>query len=286
MSKTNVIGKKLFEQLMARNYDHGGDLVEITGAQGTSKTSCLLTFCSFTMEKFPNEKNFFREQVEAPLQIFKLGEKYFDKIDFFIKESSNAVFRNRNKRLKEVDLPHQTFKTYDELYDDLSIRGHVSVPIFNDNYEWMDFIHYLRGVGEWVSVYVDEMGDVAPASQPNPLGNRIGSFAQDMGAIRRCMMKLFYNTQSAPDIDYRVRNKVMSNIFFRGAKVSPQKHKVKQQAINTLQVNPILGNEAWIEKQGDFGKIRFTQIFKPHPRAHFEVYVPESTTQKTQTTNP
>jgi len=57
-SNPERLGKKLWERLVERNIDHGGVLGEITGAQGTSKTSALLFLADFIMAKRPREKIF------------------------------------------------------------------------------------------------------------------------------------------------------------------------------------------------------------------------------------
>lgn len=265
-SKPEVEGDRLMRRVLTRNPDHGGILSEITGAQGTSKTAALFSFAKYTFKRYPNEKIFFREQTEAPLQCYKLGEGNFE---FFVKESSNITFHDRKKRLKKVDVPFRTFTTYEELYD-MAQGGIVSIPFFDTVHEWMDFIHYLRSAGEWTTILIDEMADICPYGSSGDLYKRIKSFANDMGAVRRCMMNLFYNTQSAADIDWRIRKKVMLSIYFRGATAN-KGSRVKQNAIDALEVNHTLGNEAWLDMGGEFGKVRFATIFKPDSKHQIEV---------------
>jgi len=172
-SKPEVEGDKLMRRVLHRDPDHGGILAEITGAQGTSKTASLFSLAKYTLKKYPKEKIFFREQTEAPLQCYKLGEGNFK---FFTKDTANITFHDRQKRLKKIDIPHQTFSTYDELYE-IAEQGKVNIPFFDDAHEWMDFIHHLRGVGEWTTILIDEMADICPYGSSGNLYSRVKSFA-------------------------------------------------------------------------------------------------------------
>jgi hypothetical protein len=266
-SKPEIIGEQILKRVLSRNKDYGGILVEITGAQGTSKTSTLLSFISTTIRSHPNEKIFFREQVDAPLQIFKLGKEQYQ---FFVKKSSNIVFRNRDKQLQIIDLHPIYFSTYKELYNK-SQPGKVSVVFFDSNAEWMEFITFLRSVGEWVNVFIDEIADICPAVNRGALFKQIVDFAGVMGAVRRCMMNVFYNTQTAQDIDWKIRKKVMLKILLPGA-IADRDTRVTQKAIDNLVRDPVHGNEAYLDAGGEFGKVRFTDIFKPISGYHIEAH--------------
>jgi len=266
-STPEIMGKKIMDRTIDRNQDYGGILGELTGAQGTGKTGVLLSFTNNTMNSNPTEKIFWREQMDAPLQTFKLG---LDNICFFVKSGSDVVFRDRNQRLKEIEMNPVYFRDYDELYD-LAPAGKASVVFFDDDYEWMKFIHYLRGVGEWVNLFIDEMADIAPAVCKGDLYQRIMKFSNDMGAVRRCMMNCLYNTQTASDVHWTVRKKVMLKVFLPGA-ISDKTTRVSQKAIDNLDRNPYLGNEAYLDLGGEFGIVRFANIWKPNPKYHIEAH--------------
>jgi len=271
---TKTQGQKLWHRLVERNIDHGGILGEVTGAMGTSKTGCLLFLADFIMQNRPFERIFFREQVNAPLQVFKIGEA--SKYTFFVKNDAEIAFRDRNKKLEIIEeFPYETFDTYEELWEK-SKPGNVSVVFFKTDAEWMDFIDWLRNAGEWVNVLVDEMADIVPNGAGGTTYKRIEKFANTMGAVRRCMMNVMYNTQSIADVHWKVRHKAMFHVYFRGAK--PDKRggsSIKQKAINSLDVNEKKGNEAWIEMFGVYGKLRFSQIYRPNPDYHIEAYRPD-----------
>lgn len=269
VSKTEIEGRKIIDRTLGRDQDHGGVLAEITGAQGTSKTSTLLAFTNFTQIRHPEEKIFWREQTRAPLQIFKLG---VGKYEFLVKKGSEVVFRDRNNKLQIVDdredLPIRYFDTYEDAYN-MATPGKASVVFFHDHYEWMDFIDYLREAGEWLNVFLDEMADIAPADCSGDLYGRIRDFSGTMGSVRRCMMNVFYNTQTVADVNWRIRKKVMLKVFLPGAKAD-RRSRITQRAIDALDRNPVLGNEAYLDYGGEFGKIRFTDIYKPDHSRHIE----------------
>ena len=279
-SKVEIEGERILKRMLKRDTDHGGIFSEVTGAQGSSKTSILLSFTKSTMLNHPNEKIFWSENYRSPLQIFKLGKGNYQ---FYVKEGSNVIFRDRNRKLKEVSLGEEYFRTYDELYD-MAKPGQASVVFFGDRLEWMDFIEYLSGAGEWVNIYIDEMGDVCPSMTANPTWARIGRFVETAKSIRRCMMNVHCNTQSVVDVDFRVRGKIMVKVYLPGAR-KDKTSRITQRAIDNLQLNPIHGNEAWVEFSGKFGRVRFTDIFKPNKKYHYEAYaIPPKVIPKSLTT--
>lgn len=268
VSKTEIEGKNIIDRALSRNLDYGGILCEITASQGMGKTSTLLSLTEHTIMRHPTEKIFWREQYNAPLQIFKLGK---DKYHFMVKKGSNVIFRDRNKKLAHVEVYPTYFKTYEELYEKAK-PSIANVVFFGNALKWMDFVTYLREAGEWVNIFVDEMADVCPSTNSGRLYKKMNEFSGTMGAVRRCMMNLFYNTQTVADIDWRIRKKVMMHIYMPGA-IADKRSRVKQRAIDNLQRSVEIGNEAYVDTGGVFGKVRFGDIFKPIPGIQLEAHV-------------
>jgi len=268
VTKTGVEGKRIVDRALGRNLDYGGILCEITAAQGMGKTSTLLSLTKHTIMRHPEEKIFWREQYNAPLQIFKLGP---DKYQFMVREGSNVVFRDRNKKLAHVDVNPVYFKSYKDLYE-LAKPGVANVVFFGKSIFWMDFITELREAGEWVNIFIDEMADVCPSTNSGALYQKMNDFSGTMGAVRRCMMNLFYNTQTVADIDWRIRKKVMMHIFMPGA-IKDKRSRVTQRAIDNLDRSVTIGNEAYVDSGGVFGKVRFGDIFKPIHGLQIEAHV-------------
>jgi len=269
VSKPEIYGEQLIGRITGRNPDYGGILAQITGAQGTAKTSTLLSFTKNTIKANPHEKIFWREQTNAPIQIFKLG---LENINFMIPKNGRVVFRDRDHKLEHVQIdPITEFTTLSEIYD-LAEPGKANVIFFESVYTWMDFIEELREVGEWVNIFIDEMADIAPAVSSGKLHKKIRDFSGTMGAVRRCMMNVFYNTQTAQDIDWRVRKKIMMRVFLPGS-IAEKNCRVTQKAIDNLLRDPVNGNEAYIDMGGEFGITKFADIFKPIPGYHIEAHI-------------
>jgi len=271
VSRAEIEGSRILNRIHSRDKDHGGVLSEITGAMGGSKTSVLLSFTKHTQLNHPEEKIFWSENYDAPLQIFKMNS---DKYQLYVQEGSGVVFRDRDKRLAVVDLGQKYFKDYDELWE-MAEPGIANVVFFGDRHKWMDFVKYLSGIGHWVNVFIDELGDISPSQTGGPLWKQIEDFAKTMKGVRRCMMNVHTDTQSVVDVDYRVRSKIMMKIYLPGARAD-KASRVSQRAIDNLVRDPINGNEAFIEYSGIFGKIKFCDIFKPVPGFHYEAHVDES----------
>ena len=83
------------------------------------------------------------------------------------------------------------------------------------------------------------------------------------------MLNLHCNSQSLPDIDHRVRSKIMVRVFLPGARAGKDS-RITQPAIDNLDEDPKHGNEAYLSFGGKFGKIRFKDIYKPIPGMQWE----------------
>lgn len=268
VSRPEIEGSNILKRIHSRDKDHGGVFSEVTGAMGGSKTATLLSFTDHTMLNHPEEKIFWSENYDSPLQIFKLGE---GKYQLYVKEGSGVVFRNRDKRLEVTRLGERYFKDYDDLWE-ITEPGIANVILFGDRHEWMNFMKYLSGIGSWVNIFIDEIGDISPSQTGGTLWKEIEEFAKTMKNVRRCMMNVHVNTQSVVDVDYRIRSKVMMKIYLPGAR-KDKNSRITQRAIDNLTRDSINGNEAFIEYSGTFGKVRFSDIFRPINGYHYEAHV-------------
>ena len=243
VSKTEIEGQKLFGQLLGQKYDAGGAFGYITGGMGSGKTSAMFSLLDYTRKHYPNQKIFLSETFDAPLQCFKLG---VDNCRFLVKEDSNVIFRDRLTHLSKVEfLPITYFTDFDDLWKK-SRYDRVNVVFFGNRIEWNKFIAYLRHVGEWVHIFIDEIGEIVPAGTSGDDWKAIGQFANLAIHFRKCMMKVIANTQSVRDLDYRVKDKFMYVIFLPGALEDKKHSRVVQSAIDNLDGNENDGNTAYI----------------------------------------
>jgi len=296
VSRLEVEGDKLSRRLLSQIDDSGGAFGYITGAMGGGKTSGLLFFLQYTMKYHPDQFIFLSETYDSPLQVFKIGENI---AHFMVMEHSNVIFRDRNRHLKEVDLNPTYFKArevqykkrnpdtnevetriryipdFEDLYRKAKTKR-INIPFFGSRLYWMDFIAFLRHTGEWNHIFVDEIGEVIPTNTGGLLHRKIGEFANFSKDIRKCKLKVFSNTQSVRDVDWRIRDKFMYRIFLPGALADPKHSRVAQRAIDNLQGDEIEGNNAYIDSRGKFGLITFTNIFKPNPNISIEAHIKTS----------
>ena len=268
LSKSEINAERILKRIHIHDLDSGGVFTEITGSQGSGKTSVLLSFMDYRIRNYPNEKIFFSNCYNAPLQFIKIGE---NKFNIMVKQNSGVTFHDRTNRLKEIKPRITYFKDYNDLYNKAE-PGKCNAVFFGDRLEWIGFIHFLRSVGEWTHIFIDEVSEIAPAFSSGKLWKTIKDFAIDLKEARKCMLNVHTNTQSVSDIDHRVRTKVMVKIYLPGAR-SDNISRITQVAIDNLNEDPKRGNEAFLEYSGKFGKTIFKDIYKPNPKMLWEARI-------------
>ncbi len=265
-SKPEILGGKILERIHIHNFDSGGIFTLTTGSQGSAKTSVLLAFTDYDINFHPNEKIFWSECYEAPLQIFKLDK---EKYKFFVQEDVPLTFRDRKQKLKHIKMPITKFHDFDDLYNKAK-PGVANVVFFGDRLLWMPFIMYLRSIGEWCNIYIDEFAEICPSYESGDTWKTIGKFSNKiLKDIRKCMLNLHTNTQALQNIDDRAVKQTMIQIYLPGS--IPSKHsRVTQGAIDNLIRSPTKGNQAYLDARGEFGITTFTDIYKPLPERQID----------------
>jgi len=262
---------EIMDRIQVQNPDMGGIFLEATGMQGVAKTAVILTFAEDTIKNHPDQKLFWRNPFFAPFQFTKLNA---DMWEIMIEENSKVTFHDRGNRLKEINLNYRTFKDLDDLYEKAK-PGILTAVFFENEIRWYDFIRFLRGVGEWCHIFLDEYGELFPANPSGTLYHKIINVSNDLKEVRKCYINVYATTQVTSDVDWRVRSKIMVLAYLFGARpVSAS--RVTQLAIDALDRNIVKGNEVWLEEGfGRFGKGRFTKIYKPKPYMNWQANKPE-----------
>jgi len=264
-SKSEANAELILRRIHVHSQDEGGVVSLTTGSQGSAKTSVNLSFADYTLEHHPKDRVFWSNCYGSPLQFPKIGE---GKWIILVKKNAGITFHDRSKKLKQVYPKVIEFTDFDDLYQK-AIPGKVNAVFFGDRLEWMKFMTYLRSVGEWNHVFIDEFSEVSPANTAGKTYKNIHRFANTVKEARKCFMNIHANTQATQDIDYRILTKIMISIFLPGSRTT--KHsRILQGAIDNLSVDKEKGNEAWIEYSGRFGKTRFSQIYRPNPKYNWE----------------
>jgi hypothetical protein len=182
----------------------------------------------------------------------------------FRQEESKVDFFDINTG-QQIDVNPTSFKNFADLYEKAK-PGKVNAVFFQKEGDWRDFIYWqLDGKGmDWTTNVLDDYGDLVGYTKGEEW-QEVENFVQTMKDVRKCRVNVHTNTQSVTDIYYKVRTKIIVEIFLFGAKAST-KGRVTQQAIDRLKLDPVNGNEAWICLGGSvFGKVRFPKIYKPNP---------------------
>lgn len=267
LSKSEIIAERLLKRIHLHDFDSGGILSLITGGMGSGKTSTMLSFADYTIKHYPSEKIFWSNTYNAPIQSLRIG---MDKHHIMILEDSNVSFHDRKQKLKKIYPKVTRFKDFQDLYKK-AITGKINCVFFGKRNIWMDFIHFLRSIGEWNHVFIDELSEISPAFTSGNLFKQIGRFSVDLKEVRKCMMNIHTNTQALPDVDHRIRTKIMIRVFLPGAKTGKES-RLSQGALDNLIENSKYGNEAYIESAGRFGKTQICDIYKPNRKHQWEAH--------------
>jgi hypothetical protein len=279
-SRPQIEAQNIIRRMHSQDMDSGGVFTQVTGGQGTGKTSIMLSFVKFTMQNYPDQKVFWSDCYKAPLQSLKAG---LENCHFMVKKGSGVTFHDRNNKLAEVtEHINPTYFTvgknaigepdYSDVYKKAK-KGKINVVFFGNRHKWMNFIGWLRDCGEWVHVYIEEFAEIAPTNPGGEMYKKMLQFADTLKDVRKCMINVYTNTQTPAEVDWRIRKKYMIRIYLPGSKVEGHGYtRVTQKAVDNLLRHPE-GNEAYIDHAGTFGKTRFTDIFNPDHNLHVDARV-------------
>ena len=252
----------ILDRIHNRDIDIGAVFTEATGMPGSAKSAVDLSFAEDTCLNHPDEKVFWRSIYNAPLQFLKLPRSRWN---IMRQEESKVSFFDLNIG-EELDAGYTSFTNFEELYEKAK-PGKVNAVFFKRTGDWRNFIHWqLDGPGmDWTTNVLDDYGDLAPAFSSGEEWKEVERFTQTMKDVRKCRVNVHANTQSVTDIYYKVRTKIIIEIFMFGSKAS-RKGRVTQKAIDNLKMDNINGNESWICYGGSiFGKTKFPKIYRPNP---------------------
>jgi len=263
--------KEILKSIHSHNKAFGGHFIEITAGTGKGKTAMLLSTASYNLEHFPDERTFFSECFDTPIQVLKLG---IDVVHILIPEKNkdDITFRDRDKALKLV--PHDFFnvsyyKDFQDLYE-RAVPGKINVPFFIDRRDVMEFIAHLRSIGTFNTFLIDEMSEIATSMGHN-MYRRNENFAFTCKDLRKCLCNVWYTAQNTSQVDWRVRSAIDIKIFGPASKAD--KHsRITQKAIDNLVVNKKTGNEYWISDGGVFGLFRLGDVYEPKEGLNIEAH--------------
>lgn len=247
---------------MLRNPAEGGISLEVTGPQGSGKTSLLFHIWEKIIEKNPDELTFMYDSIESPVMFNRVKNWRI-----FAEPGLDLTFRDiiRNKF---IDYPYYTFKDYEDIYINARPK-YINVIYFKNLTSWIPFLNFLRrsmhraghkfldpeGPPVWKTVIWDEYEDIAPANEPNPIWTFNRDLANNEKNTRKGLVTKLVDTQNRWDVDHRVRGKLMLRAYLKGAYVD-KNSRIKQIAVDSIK--SLYGQrQALIEWAAIYGKIRF-----------------------------
>jgi len=268
--------KFIFQRLFDRNKSVGGHSLELTGIPGSGKTSLHLHFYEIIKKRYPDERIFWRDLVEAPVQFVRTKDW-----QLFAEEGMNFRIIDRNDDGREIDVPRITFeeipqvsyepqiaddkKKYKEnqelkqQQDDIFRKiykkakgGRLNVIYFRTEAHWIDFMRYVRNTPDWVTFLWDEYEDIFPGANRGELWWRIEWAKNNVKQTRKGLVNLFVNTQHKGDVDWRIRSKIGNWAYLFGA-LPDDESPVKKEYARQLKVG-----QGWLDLgHYKFGKFRF-----------------------------
>jgi len=255
LAKKTVNGKRIKDRILARNPQDGAVAVECTGLQGSGKTSLNLWFADAILHNDVEERIFWRDSVNSPIQYNKLSNNRYK---IMVHQDSDVRFVY-TETMEKAPVKHYRFESMDELYD-LAEPDKINAVYFPEEYLWVDLIKHLRLKPGWHSVFLDEYEDVCPQRCRGQQWHRNEWIAKNIKQVRKQLVSVFGNTQSNMDADVRVRTKMMIHIYLFGAKVdglSP----IFQKTISCLDI----GN-AWMDwGHSIYGEVKFPPYYPKKP---------------------
>jgi len=281
--------KHLSEALIHNNHD-GGIVVGIFGAKGSGKTTLLIQITQKLSYINPITKKIAKEIVlwrgrdidywnwldtnKVLLHFHDLDEPTFTndlmieihKLPQILRYNSNAdLMKHIDPTRLNVIYEPQHYALSAELKNIITKRGFLKEGVFerigiDPVIFWFDFCNYLllNKSFEFISIIFDEADDIFP-EQPGGIRWHLQLWFKDvLRDFRKRNISLFFTAHSHQDIDFRIKSKIMTRIWMRGA-LPTAGSLVRRQA--PLWLKP---GQAFIERDG-FGKFVFDKI-DPKPR--------------------
>jgi len=277
-SPLDVVGEIILQRIMLRDPSEGGVFFEVTGSQGSGKTSLIFNLVKKIMEVNPEELVFMRDSIQSPVQFNR-----FPRWRIMAEDGLKIAFRDivHNKLL---NIPVTRFRDYDDLYSNAKPNTINAVYFNEERKQWFEFINYLRRATHrinhsylrqdteepvWKTVIWDEYEDLCPDNEPKPVWTWIKNFKDEVKNIRKGLVSFLVNTQNKWDVDHRIRGKIMIRAYLKGAKVD-KNSPIDQPAVNVLE--EVDGKrQAMLDWDARYGKIRFNPYPPKNPL--FEVVI-------------
>ncbi|WP_144080594.1 hypothetical protein [Thermococcus paralvinellae] len=287
------MGAELLNKFLSRRPERGGNVGIITGEQGSGKTTLKLLFAKFLISQMP-DICFWRGRFLAQWHRFPSWEEKVrilvhkdDNIEFLklpydgspatkleipdlvTYESAEDILRLARKDKLNVIYEPVSYRISEELVQDVKDRtGKIIPPDKLEEekpaYFWFELLYRLltRKDRRWYSVFIDEVDDIFPET-PRGAQFILQDWVKDIiKDLRKGWVSLIMSTHTLKNVDWRIRTKIPTRIYLRGA-------EVEQGSIVRKQVVLALRDGYAVIEWGRFGGFRF----KPLPPVDYDVLV-------------
>lgn len=260
----------LFPKLYVRDPSQEGQSVMYTGTVGSGKTALMVHTLRRLFEEKQRVARELREnggnggkdtwanQQIANEKVFWIGDedgqwsrlpvRVADRL-MFVEDGMDPRFFLDGKQFEVKSIP---FVDFSDIMDYADIRK-LNIVYIRDPMRVMDFIQYLidESLGEWVSVAVDEVEDIAPAYSEADNFKRAQRFARRVARARKARVSFYATLQSDSQLDWRTPSIVPYRGLCQGAK-RPKGWKIYKQVAGNVPVG-----KAHIATRSYFQRIKY-----------------------------
>ncbi|RLF09342.1 MAG: hypothetical protein DRJ98_08280 [Thermoprotei archaeon] len=227
----------ILKKLLVRDLREGGRLAIVYGPQGSGKTTLLEWVARGVYEIYgPDEVIIWRGQEDClwadflemgiPVRILYLGPEPI------IVDGITGEPVGLDVPIVPVETPQAVLDACHPDYVNV-LYIHATDPL-DFTARWLEVFKLLRYKPHgWVSLFFDEIEDLAPANAQGELWNLNKEIARMVKEFRKNLTSLYAATQNHFDLDFRVKGKFQFKIYLAGA-IVPDKSRVWQKAVDAL----------------------------------------------------
>ena len=247
---------KVLDDILKKDYDHGGVTVLVSGAKGSGKTTLLLRLA----------ENLARKELVLWRGMFSCQWLFSTIPVNLILPCKTKIILIKKEGSERVS--PESIAEYVSYYSDThEVYKHVREKALNvvytlNIYDWIKIFEFLiyRDDVQFVDVMFDEIEDLFPLNPAGEIWNLVEYGARLLKEFRKTYISLYAATQKVSDVDYRILNKINYFIYLRGAKTR-KNSIVEQRIVNFL--NPGVA----IIEGSYYQYFRFNDIARPSVRA-------------------
>jgi len=256
---------KVLDKIIIRNRSLGGQLTFITGEQGSGKTTLMLQLLS---ELYKHDVCVWRGLDSAQaIQLFPYQKDIVILLKKGRKHKVRIIEERKYKKTSLEELGYEIIR-YSRITDiEQKLQENKLNVLYMTIEEWREWLIKLPKIRKytfWLTIAIDEFGEIAPAYPKGELWHKLQDLANGIKEYRKRYINLLAASQQAGEVDHRVRKKFQHRILGPGSIV--EKHlRVWQKAIDNLKLG-----EAYI-CSSKFEKFTFQPLKKQTKDLQIEI---------------